>query len=96
MDMVKSSHGSRSGTRNKLKQRPDMRPPITKFLQEFKDGERVLLMPEPSSHKGMPPCRWKGVAGTITGKRGRAYFVEIRDGNAKKTFIVRPEHLKRD
>jgi len=94
--MVKKSRGFRSGTRNKLKQRPDTRPAITKFLQVFKDGERVLLMPEPSSHKGMPLSRYKGVAGTVTGKRGCAYFVQINDGKMKKTFIVRPEHLKRD
>jgi len=94
--MVKKSRGFRSGTRKKLRQKPDVRPTITKFLQEFKDGERVLLMPEPSSHRGMPLSRYKGVAGTITGRRGRAYFVEINDGKMKKTFIVRPEHLKRD
>jgi len=93
--MVKKSRGFRSGTRKKLTQRPDTRPAITKFLQEFKEGERVLLMQEPSSHRGMPPLRYKGVAGTVTGRRGSGYFVEINDGKMKKTFIARPEHLKR-
>ncbi len=92
--MVKKTRGFRSGTRKKLKQKVAYRPPITRFLQEFKIGQTVIIMPEPSSHKGMPFSRFKGKAGKIIGKRGSSYLVELKDGKMSKTIISRPEHLK--
>ena len=93
--MVKKSRGFRSGTRKKLRQKPDVRPAITKFLREFKEGERVLLMPEPSSHKGMPFPMYKGRTGIVTGMRGKAYIIALKDGGKTKTIISRPEHLRK-
>lgn len=92
--MVKKSRGPRRGTRRKLRQRPSKRPTITKFLRTFKKGDRVVLYPEPSSHKGVPFLRYKGRVGIVAGKRGESYLVEIKDGKKKKTIISRPEHLK--
>jgi large subunit ribosomal protein L21e len=90
--MAKKSKGFRSGTRKKLRQRT--RPPITKFIQEFKKNQKVAILPEPSSHKGMPHPRFKGKMGRIIEKKGKSYIVEITDGNKKKKLIARPEHLK--
>ncbi len=92
--MVKRSKGPRTRSRKKLRQKPSFRPTITKFLQEFSIGQTVALDPEPSSHKGMPFHKFKGSAGKVVGKRGRAYMVEIRIGNSIKKIISRPEHLK--
>ena len=92
--MVKKSRGPRRDTRKKLRQKPSVRPPITKFLRSFKKGDRVLIYPEPSSHKGMPCPRYKGRLGTVLGKRGKSYMVEIIDGKKKKTLISKPEHLR--
>lgn len=92
--MVKKSRGFRARTRKKLRQKPSYRPPITKFLEEFAIGQRVVVVQEPSSHKGMPFPRFKGKIGKITGKRGKSYLVEIRDGKKIKQVISRPEHLK--
>lgn len=92
--MVKKSHGFRAKTRNKLKQRPGVRPAITKYLQTFRKNQKVLIMPEPSSHKGMPHPRFKGKVGKVVDKRGKAYIIEFIDGNKVKKFIIRPEHLK--
>ena len=91
--MVRKSRGFKSGTRKKLKQKL-ARPTITKFLQEFKIGQRVIIVPEPSSHKGMPYPRFKGIVGKIESKRGKSYIVKIKDGNMEKKIISRPEHLK--
>lgn len=91
--MTRKSKGFRSGTRKKLRQKL-VRPTITKFLQEFKIGQRVIIVLEPSSHKGMPFPRFKGSAGKIIEKRGKSYIVEIKDGNKLKNIISRPEHLK--
>ncbi len=92
--MVKKSRGWRQSTRKKLKQRPYYRPPITKFLQEFNEGQNVVISLEPSSHKGMPFPRFNGKSGKVIGKRGDSYIVEIADGNKIKKVISRPEHLK--
>ncbi|MEM5843674.1 MAG: 50S ribosomal protein L21e [Candidatus Aenigmatarchaeota archaeon] len=92
--MVKKSRGLRTKTREKLRQKPGYRPAITKFLQEFNKGQRVVIVQEPSSHKGMPHPRFKGRVGKVIGKRGKSYIVEITDGNKVKKIISRPEHLK--
>lgn len=92
--MAKRSRGFRVKTRRKLRQKPAYRPPITKFLQEFKKGQKVVILPEPSSHSGMPHSRYKGRVGTIAGTRGRSFIVEIEDGSTIKKIIARPEHIK--
>jgi len=92
--MGRKSSGFRSGTRQKLKQKPGYRPAITKFLQEFKKKQKVIVLPESSSRKGMPHSRFKGKVGKIVGKRGRSYIVEVKDGKKLKKIISRPEHLK--
>jgi large subunit ribosomal protein L21e len=92
--MTRKSRGSRSKSRFKLIQKPGYRPPITKFLQEFRVDQKVIILQEPSSQRGMPHHRFKGLAGHIIGKRGKSYIVEILDGNKVKKLISRPEHLK--
>lgn len=85
--------GMRKKTRKKLKQK-HKRQPITKFIKEFDIGQKVVIIPEPSSHKGMPSPRFKGKIGKIIEKRGKSYIVEIIDGKKKKRIISNPEHLK--
>lgn len=92
--MVQKSHGQRHKTREKFGQPPRYRPPITKFLQKFSEGQKVVIAQEPSSHRGMPFSRFQGKVGTIIAKRGKAYIVEISDGEKLKKIISRPEHLK--
>jgi large subunit ribosomal protein L21e len=92
--MVKKSRGFRAKTRFKIRQKIAYRPTITKFLQEFKTGQRVVIAQEPSSQKGMPHPRFKGRMGKVIEKRGKAYIVEILDGNKVKKLCSRPEHLK--
>ena len=92
--MVKKSKGFRISTRHKLRQIPSMRPPITKFLQEFRVGQDVAIKPEPSSHKGMPYPKFKGSTGKIVARRGNSYIVVINVGKSRKTIVSRPEHLK--
>ncbi|MEM2929521.1 MAG: 50S ribosomal protein L21e [Thermoproteota archaeon] len=65
------------------------------LLQDYKPGDKVVLKYDPSIHKGMPHRRFYGKIGTVTGKRGKAYVLQVIDGDKTKTLIVRPEHLKR-
>ncbi|MBI2547631.1 MAG: 50S ribosomal protein L21e [Candidatus Aenigmarchaeota archaeon] len=92
--MVRKSKGFRTSTRNKLRQLPSVRPTITKFLREFDVGQSVAIEMEPSSHKGMPYSKFKGLSGKIIEKRGESYIVAIRVGDMMKKIISRPEHLK--
>lgn len=94
INMVKKSQGFRVKTRKKLEREARYRTPITKFLQEFNIGDKVAIVQEPSSFKGMPFSRFRGLVGEIIEKRGRAYIVKIKVGNKIKKVISNPEHLK--
>jgi large subunit ribosomal protein L21e len=89
-------HGPRKKTRYKLKK--DIRrrgiPPVMTTIQKFEVGQKVHIVCEPSVHMGMPHRRFHGKTGTILGQRGRAWLLQIRDGESTKTVIARPQHLK--
>lgn len=95
--MVKRSKGIRSKSRNILKKKPRDRgiSSITRALQQFKEGESVNIVLDPSVHKGMPHIRFHGHTGKIERMQGRSYLVGINDGKKHKSLIVRPEHLRR-
>ena len=94
--MVKRSHGSRRGTRNVLRRTRSQRgkTSISVFLQEFKKGDMVFIKPDPSVHKGMPHRRFFNKHGTVKGKKGSSYILEVKDKNMKKEIICSPAHLR--
>ena len=89
-------HGPRKKTRYKFKKEIRRRgiPPVTTVIQKFEVGQKVHIVCEPSIHQGMPNRRFHGKTGTIVGQRGRAWLLQIRDGESTKTVIARPQHLK--
>lgn len=91
--MAKSSNGLRNGTRRKLKKALRAKFTVTPYLREFKVEQVVTVMPNPSSHVGMPHFRFKGATGIIKERRGNGYMVEVAIGNKKKVITARPEHL---
>ncbi len=95
--MVRRSKGTRSLTRNILGKRPRNRGmgPITHTLRQFEIGEKANIVIDPAVHNGMPHRRFHGYTGTISGKRGDAYLVDVVMGSKKKQLIVRPEHLNK-
>lgn len=68
---------------------------LARYFQEFKIGDKVCLATEPSIHGGTCHPRFHGKAGTVIGKQGKCYEVQIRDINMIKSVIVHPVHLKR-
>jgi large subunit ribosomal protein L21e len=89
--------GRRIKTRSLLKKNvreKGIKPP-SYLLQDYKPGDKVVLKYDPSVHKGMPHRRFYGKVGTIMGRRGKAYILQVLDGDKTKTLIARPEHLKR-
>jgi large subunit ribosomal protein L21e len=93
--MVKKSRGFRSGTRKKLRKKKRRRTSVTKFLQKFKKGDKVMIVQDPSSQKGMPFPRFKGKTAKIAAARGKSYILELKDGKKSKFVISKPEHLKK-
>ena len=93
---MRGSKGYRSGTRRLLKKDHKERGKIrmSKLLQEYQPGNRVVVRIDPSIQKGMPHRRFHGKTGTVTEKRGRSYVVTVPQGNAVKEIIVRPEHIE--
>ena len=67
---------------------------LSKYFQEFKNGDKVAIIREHSLNPGFP-FRIQGKTGVIEGARGRAYIVKINDGNAKRIHIIMPAHLKK-
>ncbi|MCA9486319.1 50S ribosomal protein L21e [Candidatus Woesearchaeota archaeon] len=67
--------------------------PIGRFLQEFEEGQKVLLKAYPSYHKGLFCLRFYGRIADVTGKQGDCYKVSLRDGGKQKTFVVHPVHM---
>ena len=95
--MVKASKGLRRKTRNILGKTPRTKgmSPITHEFRNFEVGEKVNVVIDPAVHHGMPHMRFQGKTGGVAGKQGRAYVVELKDGNKPKTLVARPEHLKK-
>ena len=89
-------NGQRKKTRYKFKKALRQRglAPVTTVIQEFEIGQRVHVVVDSSVQTGMPHRRFHGKTGKVLGKQGRAWLLEIKDGNATKTVISRPQHLK--
>jgi len=92
-----SSNGPMKGTRGKLSNKARERgtSPPQRAIQEYEPGEKVHLTLDPSVRKGRFHPRFNGHTGTVVGKQGRAFKVEITDGGKTKTLIARPAHLRR-
>lgn len=93
--MVKSSKGSRSRTRGVLtkKVREKGMPPVTRFLQRFEVGDRVVVRLEASDPHGMPHPRYQGRTCIVLERVGRAYRISFLDGGKPKELIANPIHL---
>nr|Q74N21.2 RecName: Full=Large ribosomal subunit protein eL21; AltName: Full=50S ribosomal protein L21e [Nanoarchaeum equitans Kin4-M] len=89
--------GFRRKTRDKLSKHPRQRGKltITRILQKFNNNDKVAIVIEPSWHYGMPHPRYHGLVGTVVGKRGNCYEVELEFNGEKKLLIVHPAHLKK-
>lgn len=95
--MVKASKGIRSKTRHTLKKKAREKglTPITRFFQEFSIGEKASIIIDPGIQRGHPHPRFHGQTGTIIGKQGDAFLVEINEKGKLKTVIAMPEHLRK-
>tara|TARA_Y100000034_G_C6832165_1_gene375721 strand:- start:365 stop:667 length:303 start_codon:yes stop_codon:yes gene_type:complete len=95
--MVQRIGRFRRKTRSKLKKSVKTRGKIriSDYLQSFKTNTKVLLKAEPAIQKGMYFPRFHGKIGTIKGKQGTCYKVEIKDFKKPKIVLIHPIHLKK-
>lgn len=93
--MVKSSKGFRSRSRGTFTKEVRERglPPVTRFLQEFDVGQRVIVRLEASDPHGQPHPRYQGKVCVVLGKVGRAYRIGFTDGGKPKQLIANAIHL---
>lgn len=91
------SKGKRSEARQKLRKsiRDRGKPPIKNITQDFSEGKKVSISINPGVSDGQPHPKFHGNVGTISGKQGRAYIINIKEGGKVKRVISRPEHLVR-
>jgi large subunit ribosomal protein L21e len=68
---------------------------IEKYLIDYEINDKVDVITDSSKHKrGFPHRRYHGLTGTVIGKRGRCYEVEVKLGNSKKMLLIGKEHLR--
>ncbi len=93
--MVTRIGTKRRKTRHKLKraQNDKGKLSLSRYFQTFEAGEQVGLKINSSVAKGQFFPRFHGRCGTIKGKRGRCYEVQIRDGSKEKSLYVHAIHL---
>jgi large subunit ribosomal protein L21e len=68
--------------------------PLSKYFQDFKEGDFVSVVRERSLNYSSPK-RLQGRTGKVKGKKGRAYVVIIKDQTMEKEFIIPAIHLKK-
>lgn len=68
---------------------------LSRYFQEFKDGDKVNLKLHPSVLGGRFFPRFHGLTGTVIGKRGDCYKVAIMNGAKEKKLFIHPIHLKK-
>ncbi len=68
--------------------------PFTRYFQVFKEGDTVAVFQELALPFGYPK-KIQGRTGKVLAKRGAAYYVEIKDLNKPKRYLIHPVHLKR-
>jgi len=65
-----------------------------KFFQKFQPGESVAVVQELSIPFHYPK-KLQGRTGKVLEKRGSAYYVEIKDINKPKRYLIKPIHLRK-
>lgn len=93
--MAQKSHGSRHGTRHKFARDPDQTLTVNDRMKEFEEGERVLIKFHPSVQDGRIHNRFHGTTAEVTGSRGDAVELSIKDGNKEKTVYLKPVHIEK-
>ena len=67
---------------------------FSRYFQKFKPGDSVAVVRDlgfPFSYSN----RIQGRTGKVINKRGSSYYVEIKELNKPKKYLLKPIHLKK-
>jgi large subunit ribosomal protein L21e len=78
--------------RKRMRQRGKLS--FSKFFQTFEPGDLIAVVRELGQKFGYKN-RLQGRTGRVIEKRGSAYYIEIKDHNKPKKYLLRPIHLKK-
>ena len=67
---------------------------FSEYFKDIKQGEKVAIKREKAVASNFP-FRMQGRTGTVIGKRGRSYIINVKEFNKEKVFIIPAIHLKR-
>jgi large subunit ribosomal protein L21e len=93
--MAQKSSGSQQGARDKLSKTVGESTTVNDHLKEFEEGETARIQINPSITEGRVHVRYHGTNVEVTGERGDAYEVKLKDGNKTKTLYIKPVHLEK-
>jgi large subunit ribosomal protein L21e len=85
--------GKRGRTRSKFK-KTGTKASVNDLVREFKEGDTVQVVIDPSQHAGLPDKSFQGLTGKISGRRGGAFEVTLKKGDQENVVITNAVHLK--
>lgn len=88
------SKGYRHKTRSLLRRRPGRSEGLTAFLRKYRINDKVVIILDPSQHKGMPHRRYQGLVGNVEEVRKKSLVIRIPVGSKVKKVITRVEHVR--
>ncbi|MGC8568130.1 MAG: hypothetical protein ACP5RP_03005 [Candidatus Micrarchaeia archaeon] len=92
--MTQKSKGKFNGSTRNIARHNKLSVLSTKnMIKEFNVGDKVAIVPK-GNIKNAPDPRFRGIIGTITGKRGKAYTVKIKVFSTTKEILVPALHLE--
>ena len=63
-------------------------------MRKFNEGDKALVIIDPSQHKALPHRRYHGKVGTVTSVGRRTVTLDVKLGDKTKTLITRLDHIK--
>jgi len=90
------THGLRYKCRKLLKKSPRERgmPGLSRLMYEYNVGDRVVIRIDPTYISTAPHRRYHGKVGTIIGRQGRAYLIEVYLGGKRKIIVTTKDHIR--
>ena len=88
---MRRSLGKLSKRSRLLRRRSRTSLSVSQRLKVLAVGDKVHLTH--ISTRSMPHPRYRGRTGTIVGKQGGAYIIEVGDYNATKRLVIEGVHL---
>ena len=67
---------------------------LSRYFQEFKEGDHVAVVRERSLQPSFPN-QIQGRTGVVESKRGKAFMIKMKDMNKEKRYLIEPIHLKK-